>query len=87
MSNLMQASRQWASRPDDERFLSLVDLDAHCTQQRAISAGKVVSSRKLEIVPIAGDEMKGLEVHGPNGTGYAPTHWSFGQLSQLAGAA
>jgi hypothetical protein len=25
-TNLMQASRQWATRPNDERFLSLEDL-------------------------------------------------------------
>lgn len=33
---LMTASRQWASRPDDQRFTSLDALVAHCTHQRQI---------------------------------------------------
>jgi hypothetical protein len=28
MTTLMQASRQWATRPADERFLSLLELQA-----------------------------------------------------------
>lgn len=39
---LTQASRQWASRPDDQRFCSLTELDAHCRAQRLRSAGKVL---------------------------------------------
>ena len=44
---LMQASRQWASRPDDERFTSLLALHAHTTEQRNQSAGRV-----LELVEV-----------------------------------
>lgn len=86
MTTLMQASNQWVSRPNDERFTSLVNLHAHVGMQRERSRGAVVSSRKLEVRPAQTDEMKGLEVFGPNGHGYAPTHWSFGQLATLAGA-
>ena len=86
MSTLMQASRQWATRPDDERFTSLLALHAHAIEQRNQSAGKVVSSRALEVRPASSDFNEGLEVFGPNGTGYTPTNYSFGQLATLAQA-
>lgn len=81
---LMQASRQWASRPADERFTSLTDMLEHFRNQRANSREVVVSSRRLQAVPQA--DHKGLLIEGPNGHGYAPSHWSFGQLAQLADA-
>jgi hypothetical protein len=84
---LMQASRQWASRPDDERFTSLTALNDYCHASRNNSQGIVVSSRKLSAAPLDGDnEYKSLVVLGPNGNPVAPTHWSFGQLAQRAGA-
>ena len=86
MTNLMQASRQWASRPDDERFTSLTALHNHTLTQRHQSAAKVVSSRALEFRPAQSDALHGLEVFGPNGVGFEPTHWSFGQLAALAQA-
>ncbi len=86
MATLMQASRQWASRPDDERFTSLLALHAHTGEQRQQSAGRVISSRQLEIRPAGDDANEGLEIFGPNGHGYKPTHFSFGQLAALAQA-
>jgi hypothetical protein len=84
---LMQASRQWASRPDDERFTSLDEMVAHFRQQREISVGKVVASRGLEARPLDDDESrKSLVVLGPNGGPTIPTHWSFAQLAQRVGA-
>lgn len=84
MSTLMQASRQWATRPSDERFTSLIDMSDHFHDVRNNSRGVVVSSRRLEARPL--EDNKGLEIYGPNGVGYSPTHWSFGQLAQLAEA-
>jgi hypothetical protein len=86
MSNtLHQASQQWASRPDDQRFTSLTDLHQHCDSQRTRSVGKVVSSRQIEAIPVDGDH-RGLRVIGPNGGPVDVTNYSFGQLSQRAGA-
>lgn len=84
MATLMQASRQWATRPDDERYTSLVDMLAHFRRLREHSREVVVSSRRIEARPT--DDNAGLEIHGPNGVGYAPTNWAFGQLAQLAEA-
>ena len=83
-TTLMQASHQWASRPNDERFVSLIDMKAHFENVRENSREAVVSSRKIQAIPMS--DNKGLEIHGPNGHGYAPTNWAFGQLAQLAGA-
>lgn len=82
---LMQASRQWSSRPADERFVSLIDMKEHFDDQRAHSRAVVAPSRVLTAQP-ADDSHKGIVLTGPNGHAYAPTHWSFGQLATLAGA-
>lgn len=81
---LMQANKQWSTRPADERFTSLIDMRAHFNNQRANSRGAVVSSRRVEAIPT--DDNKGIVVRGPNGADYAPTHHAFGQLAQLAAA-
>lgn len=83
MSTLMQANRQWSTRPEEERFTSLYAMQAALHAQRAISRAAVVSSRRLRAVPEGRD---GLLIEGPSGHGYAPTHWSFGQLAGLVQA-
>ena len=86
MTILTQASRQWASRPSDERFASLHALGARVGYERQRSQNKIVSSRKIEVQPAAGDEAKGIQVVGPNGNAVIPSHYAFGQLASLAGA-
>jgi hypothetical protein len=84
---LTQASHQWATRPDDQRFTSLTELDAFCKSRRAHSRDSVVSSRKLEAIPVSNDAShKGLVIVGPKGTPVNPTHWSFGQLASRGDA-
>jgi hypothetical protein len=58
-------------------------MQAALHAQRAISRAAVVSSRRLRAVPAGRD---GLLIEGPSGHGYAPTHWSFGQLAGLVQA-
>lgn len=82
---LFQASKQWASRPSDERFISLTELASHCNAVRDNSKGRVVSSRSLQARPVDNDPLA-LVVVGPNGSPVTPTHWAFGQLAQRAGA-
>jgi Domain of unknown function (DUF932) len=84
MSTLTQASRQWASRPSDERFLSLTELFGKVDHARAMSRAKVVSSRSLTFEPTA--DNRDLRVIGGNGGKAEVTHWSFGQLASLAKA-
>lgn len=84
MSTIQTASRQWASRPDDERFVSLYEMQDHFNIIREQSRSVIVPTRKLSAIPT--DDNRGIELHGPNGVGYAPTHWAFGQIAQAADA-
>lgn len=84
MTELMQASRQWASRPSDERYTSLVDMQNHFADMRMASRELVIPSRQIRAVPTS--DNRGLTVVGPQGHAYMPTHWAFGQLSSLAAA-
>jgi hypothetical protein len=87
MTTLMQASRQWATRPDDERFTCLDSLLAHTRHQREISKGMALPSRKLRAEPLLDDESRrSLVVCGPDGAPAVPTHWAFGQLASRVGA-
>jgi hypothetical protein len=86
MSTIMTASKQWASRPADQRFTSLTSMLTFCNALRDNSSGRVVSSRRLEALPAPDDQMKGLVIAGPDGVGATSTHWSFGQLANRAGA-
>ena len=87
MTVLTQASRQWATRPEDQRFTSLDELLAHARGQRAISRAKTVANRTLQLAPIEDDaERKSLALIGLDERPSLPTHWSFGQLAQLVGA-
>lgn len=85
MTTLTQASRQWASRPADERFLSLTELREKVSWQRQRSISTVVSSRRIEVQPHPMDPIKGITIAGDD-TMVDPTHWAFGQLANLAGA-
>lgn len=91
MTNLMTASRQWATRPADERFVSLPEMYNFMQRVRQHSSAKVVSSRALTALPAAEitkdtKDHTGLMLTGPNGSAVAPTHWAFNQLAQRAGA-
>lgn len=87
MTNIdMTASRQWATRPADERFTSLHALGAKLRHERSISRAYVVSSRAIEFAPDPANTTSGLKVIGSRGEAYDPTHWSFGQLAARAGA-
>lgn len=85
-STLTAANKQWSSRPADERFTSLIDMQNHFDLLRRNSAAKVVPSHVLTAVPTDETAASGLVVRGSAGTDFAPSHWAFGQLAQLAGA-
>jgi hypothetical protein len=84
MATLTACSHQYFKRPDDERFLDLDSMFDACNHSRDTSREVVVSTAKVRCEPT--DDNRGLLVYGPNGAGYAPTHWSFGQLATLSEA-
>jgi hypothetical protein len=79
-----RVSSQWFNRPDDERFLNLNDLRDHVQQRSAPAVQTIVDVSHIRIKASMNDPEKmslafdDMEVE--------PTHWSFGQLSTLAGA-
>jgi hypothetical protein len=83
---LMQASHQWATRPDDERFTSLTELLAHTKRQREQSIGRVMPNRAIAAAPIEGD-LKGLAIIDRKSEVPAmPSNWAFTQLCGSVGA-
>ncbi len=82
-TTLTQASQQWMSRPADERFESLIDMQAFKRRIKDSSRTEVISSRGLEVYPAESDP-RALLLQGPDRVLSTPTHWSFGQLCSLA---
>src|SRR5437588_9549851 len=89
MTILMQASQQWASRPADERYISLYAMREYMTRRRGRSRATVESTRALTVLPDQSDlRHRGLFLgveRGPlAGQLLAPTHQAFGQICSLA---
>lgn len=80
---IMKASRQWSTRPDDERFTTLEALhDATVAYETALRESDGVDAATLRTEPMGDDVML-------VGRGNVPsrlTHWAFGQLAARVGA-
>ena len=84
MSTTLDApSRQWATRPDDERFLTLDDLAASVGASREHSRASDVRLDSLALSHAADGD---LLLTSPDGQPVIFTNWSFGQLASLIGA-
>jgi len=75
-------SREWATRPDDQRFLSLGELRSAVESRRERSREIPTSIVEMECLPTPDGS---IEIATDAGS-FEPTNWSFGQLSRLAGA-
>lgn len=82
---LTKASNQWASRPADERFASIEALHGHCAAAKAVGRAAKVTTRALRAIP-EGNAIRLGNTTKPDATPAALTHWSFDQLSKVAGA-
>ncbi|WP_189354525.1 DUF932 domain-containing protein, partial [Mesorhizobium sp. M2A.F.Ca.ET.039.01.1.1] len=81
-----RVSSEWFNRPDDDRYLSLTDLNSAVKRRSERSKTRIVESEAIR-VEASRDNPERLmlmlpDVHTP----VAPTHWSFGQLASLVGA-
>lgn len=85
MTTLMQVNRQWSTRPADQRFVALTDLQKKARADRENSIASVISTRDLKVIPHPADPKNGITIEGRNGL-YDPTHYAFGQIASLAGA-
>lgn len=85
MANSHDLSAQWASRPADQRFLSIATLHAHnvAKRERAIEKGGA-----LDHMAVRADDQRGVVLFDPKstGSGAALNHWAFGQLASRVGA-
>jgi hypothetical protein len=77
---MFRASRQWSTRPADERFWSVADLAQSLSGLRHSERELPISA--LGVIP-HGDDIK---ITGPAGIPVNLTNWSFGQLCRLIGA-
>src|SRR5690348_9555249 len=87
---LMQASHQWATRPYDQRFTSLLALNEFAQDVKARSKSRRLSTHKFSATPVTAPDgrldVKGLQIVDQDGVPADVTNWSFGQLAQRAGA-
>lgn len=80
--HLHEASRQWASRPADQRFWTLEEMAAR-TREYAVNSREIATSlTRLEVIA-AGDD---LRMTCPSFGSAEFSHWSFGQLCVRTGA-
>lgn len=85
MATILKAHHQWATRPSDERFLSLPDMLDFKVKLHQRSETRVLNSRAIEAVSDEND-IRGLSFVGVNGAPVAPSNWAFGQIARLANA-
>lgn len=87
LENLTTASREWATRPDDQRFVSLADLKASVSQRKRESWTATPRVSALRVMPAEGDLRVQVfdPTHGEERL-LRPSNWSFSQLSGYAGA-
>lgn len=83
-------SREWFSRPADERITGTDSMDARAnilkqaTDYYNKSQAVFVESRKIEVVPKIG-AVDALALRGPSGGLALPSYWGMTQLCQRAG--
>jgi hypothetical protein len=80
--NYMKASNQWMTRPDDQRFTTLEELQTAVDSRRNRSFVRDVPLKDLLAVPVS---EHGIELHTPDRIA-TPSNWSFGQLCSSVGA-
>jgi len=87
MSVEMAAHRQWSSRPDDERYLSLSDLRTAIQARTDRAWLAVMPMRDMKVLPTeSGDLQIGVRDIDENSRQLTPTNYSFRQLCGLGNA-
>ena len=85
MNTLMDAYKQWSSRPADERFQDLLSLKSSVDGRRAISRTKVVELGDLKAHAISDNDLR-ITSSQPGLGDMVPSNWAFSQTSLRAGA-
>jgi hypothetical protein len=77
-------SKQWRSRPDDERHANLDDLMAHVQGINDACHTSDIDPKGIRVRASA-ENHDALALELPTGEIVAPTNWAFGQLAGLVG--
>lgn len=77
-------SKQWASRPDDQRYLTVDDLAKAVHARRKGSRVDDVALDQMQLLPT--EDGEGIGLTDRRGVGGLLNHWSFGQLCARAKA-
>lgn len=77
-------SSQWYSRPDDQRFLSLTDLQEFLQVRREACNASIVETGAIRVKADPNDPRR-LDFVMPDGTVATPNHWSFSQICSRLG--
>lgn len=89
MSNLYQCHAQWASRPDDERYVGDGTTFGALAEMLADMEDFRANAREV-VTPFDGfraiEHEESVSVVGKAGVAYSPTHYAFSQLATLAEA-
>ena len=88
-TNLHQVSKEWATRPDDQRFTTLEDLEQSVKTRKSQSWTVATETKKLCVLPTEDEQDIQLHVHDvAEGRDKIinPTNFSFGQLAQYGSA-
>lgn len=93
MTTIATAAREYASRPQDERFASVAAMLTDARHDRELSAERAYNLKDLKVVPTTADGTaqyigkgnESLRLASPRGLAQF-THWSFGQTCRMVGA-
>lgn len=81
-----RVSSEWFTRPADERYLSLSELQAAVRGRAERSRTRTVESAAIRMDASRGDADHLTLMLPGEAAPLAPTHWSFGQLAAFVGA-
>lgn len=82
---LMDANREWSSRPDDERYETLETLGAAVHARHARSRSYKGDLSALSVAAVPDGSGSDFRVRLGSGVEARPTHWAFGQLATSFG--
>jgi len=83
--NIMRASSEWSSRPDDERYLSLEELHNAVAARRRVSDQAGVALDHCHLVPDEATNRISLVDPEQNKINASFNNWSFSQFCSLIG--
>lgn len=85
MATIYRAHKEWTNRPDDQRFLSMAELQAAVLQRREESFEIQTPVKEIGVVVRGEGEERDIAFEA-NGELLIPTNWSFGQVCNIAQA-